>query len=528
MDELAARHSDHALPDRTPSVGQAAANVRLWDKRIRELEAQEGKHREQLEGALSNLRPDIDELAKRLSPTAPPVVEPSLERSERVLVQRGLSRLGFDPGPADGVFGGKTREAIRSWQSSAGYEATGLLTGEQAKMLIEEGDEEDPEDSGETEPGPPEEPVLVLEKSERILVQCGLSRLGFDPGPADGAFGRKTRGAIRSWQSSTGDEATGSLVREQADALIAEGKKGRCKRGPSPAQIKEAALGLKKSEWILVQRVLSHLGFDPDPEDGSPNRQTRLALIGWQLSAGYEATGFLTREQADALIGAGRDTEEPPPQPPIVPVFRDCPECPEMVVVPQGSFTMGSPASEKDRTDAEGPAHSANIGRRFAVGVYEVTRSEFGHFVSATGHRTKEPCWSHDDRKSTGIDWKDPGFHQTDRDPVVCVDWDDARAYADWLSQKTGKAYRLLDEWEVGIRGQDRNHDRPLLGQERVTAMPSCERRGSGSIFQAGAEHGVPRRLRVHRARGQLPREPMGASRHARQRLGMDVGLLDR
>ena len=454
MDELAARHSDRTLPDGKPSAGQAVANVRLWDERIRAMGALEGELREQLENALTKLRPVTDELAKRLSPTAPPVGEPRLERSERVLVQRGLSRLGFDPGPADGAFGEKTREAIRSWQSSTGDEATGQLTGEQAKKLIAQGNEEDPEDSGETVSEPHEEPVLVLEKSERILVQRGLSRLGFDPGPADGVFGRKTREAIRSWQSSTGDEATGLLARAQADTLIAEGKpKGKTERDekePSLVQRKEAALGLEKSERVLVQRGLSRLGFDPGPEDGSFNRQTRLALLRWQLLAGYEATGILAREQADALIEAGRDPEPQPPEPsvPRNRVFRDCPECPEMVVVPWGSFTMGSPVSEKGRRDAEGPAHSAKIERRFAVGVYEVTRGEFGHFVSATGHRTREPCWSRDDRKSTEIDWKNSGFHQTDRDPVVCVDWSDARAYADWLSQKTGKTYRLLDEWK--------------------------------------------------------------------------------
>lgn len=450
MDELAARHSGRTLPDKTPSVGQAAANVRLWDESIRKLEAQEGKHREVLQSTLAELRPVIDKLAMRLSATAPPVEQLRLERSERVLIQRGLLRLGFDPGPADGVFGEKTREAIRLWQSSTGDEATGLLTGGQAKKLIAEGTEESPEDSGETGPGLPEESALVLEKPERILVQRGLSSLGFDPGPADGVFGRKTREAIHSWQLSTGDEATGPLTREQANALIAEGKQERGEMEPSLAQRKEAALGLEKPEWVLVQRALSRLGFDPGPEDGSFNRQTRLALIRWQLLAGYEATGILAREQADALIEAGRNPE-PQSQEPSVPrnrVFRDCPECPEMVIVPWGSFTMGSPASEKGRRDAEGPAHSAKIERRFAVGVYEVTRSEFGHFVSATGHRTREPCWSRDDRKSTGIDWKNPGFHQTDRDPVVCVDWSDARAYADWLSQKTGKTYRLLDEWK--------------------------------------------------------------------------------
>lgn len=450
MDELAARHSVHAPPGRTPSVGQAAANVRLWDNRIRGLRVQERKLREDLESALVSLRPAISGLAKRLSPTVLPVVEPRLDRSERVLVQRGLSGLGFDPGPTDGVFGDKTREAILSWQSSAGYEAMGVLTGEQAKKLIAEGNEDRPKDREKTGPKPPEEPVLVLGKSDRVWVQRGLSRLGFDPGIADGVFGRKTREAIRSWQSSTGDEATGFLTREQADALIAKVTKETNEKEPSLAQRKEAALGLEKSERILVQRGLLRLGFDPGPGDGSFNGQARLALARWQLLAGYEATGFLAREQADALIEAGRELELQPREPTVSRnrVFRDCPECPEMVVVPQGSFTMGSPASEKGRTDAEGPAHSAKIERRFAVGVYEVTRGEFGHFASSAGHQTSGPCWSRDDRKSTGIDWKNPGFHQTDHDPVVCVNWNDARAYADWLSQKTGKTYRLLDEWK--------------------------------------------------------------------------------
>jgi formylglycine-generating enzyme len=88
----------------------------------------------------------------------------------------------------------------------------------------------------------------------------------------------------------------------------------------------------------------------------------------------------------------------------------------------------------------------------FAVGKYHVTRAEYARFVAATG-RTGDGCetWTERDQ---GKSWRDPGFPQTERDPVVCVSWDDAKAYAAWLSQTTGKAYRLLNEaeWEYAAR----------------------------------------------------------------------------
>jgi formylglycine-generating enzyme required for sulfatase activity len=66
-------------------------------------------------------------------------------------------------------------------------------------------------------------------------------------------------------------------------------------------------------------------------------------------------------------------------------VFRDCPDCPEMVVVPAGSFIMGSPASEQGRTDEEGPQHTVTIARPFAVGKFEVTFAEWKACVAGRG-----------------------------------------------------------------------------------------------------------------------------------------------
>ena len=128
--------------------------------------------------------------------------------------------------------------------------------------------------------------------------------------------------------------------------------------------------------------------------------------------------------------------------------FQDCPECPEMVVIPTGKFLMGSPPDELGRSDDEGPQHEVAIINAFALGRYEVTREEYARFVSST-HHAEDTCT---DRKRA--DFRDPGFQQTGQHPVVCVSLDDGQAYARWLSTKTGKRYRLPTEaeWEYAAR----------------------------------------------------------------------------
>jgi formylglycine-generating enzyme required for sulfatase activity len=119
--------------------------------------------------------------------------------------------------------------------------------------------------------------------------------------------------------------------------------------------------------------------------------------------------------------------------------FRDCPECPEMVVVPAGSFMMGSPESEAERRIDEGPQRKATIERPFAVGKYEVTFAEWDACVAAGAckHNPRDQGWGRGTR------------------PVINVSWDDiGKEYLPWLSRKTGKSYRLLTEmeWEYAAR----------------------------------------------------------------------------
>jgi formylglycine-generating enzyme required for sulfatase activity len=137
-------------------------------------------------------------------------------------------------------------------------------------------------------------------------------------------------------------------------------------------------------------------------------------------------------------------------------VFRDCEVCPDMVVLAPGTFRMGSPATETTRMDREGPVQTITFTRPFAVGKFEITRGEFARFVQET-NREMGGCNAWDGATleyAAGKNWREPGFAQTDSDPVVCVNWQDANAYGQWLAQKSGKSYRLPSEaeWEYAAR----------------------------------------------------------------------------
>lgn len=143
--------------------------------------------------------------------------------------------------------------------------------------------------------------------------------------------------------------------------------------------------------------------------------------------------------------------------------FRDCPTCPEMVVVPAGTFVMGTPSSGLDaaRASAEAQAVVVRLARPFAMGRHEVTRGEFTEFVRDSGYEIRPGCrtWDaalgrfNDDGRR---DWRNPGVpaEPTDLHPVSCVAWADAQAYARWLSRKTRQRYRLPSEaeWEYAAR----------------------------------------------------------------------------
>ncbi|RDI97073.1 formylglycine-generating enzyme family protein [Dyella solisilvae] len=147
--------------------------------------------------------------------------------------------------------------------------------------------------------------------------------------------------------------------------------------------------------------------------------------------------------------------------------FLDMPgQGPSMVVVPTGTFQMGAPDEEAGRQDAETPQHQVAISKGFALSRTAITVGQFREFVRASGYQPDSVKLGgasvYDEgtgamRDDSNATWQDDyvGHNADSRLPVVNVSWNDAKAYADWLSQRTGKTFRLPSEaeFEYALRG---------------------------------------------------------------------------
>jgi formylglycine-generating enzyme required for sulfatase activity len=140
--------------------------------------------------------------------------------------------------------------------------------------------------------------------------------------------------------------------------------------------------------------------------------------------------------------------------------LRDGSEGPSMVWIAGGRFKMGDIQGGGDPD--EQLVHEVSVGR-FAMGHYEVKVGEFRRFVNASGYRTEaekgDGCYVDKNGKGSweyvkDANWRNPNFSQNDNHPVVCISLHDATVYAEWLSQQTGKEYRLPTEaeWEYAAR----------------------------------------------------------------------------
>jgi formylglycine-generating enzyme required for sulfatase activity len=153
-------------------------------------------------------------------------------------------------------------------------------------------------------------------------------------------------------------------------------------------------------------------------------------------------------------------------------VFRECRNCPEMVVVPAGEVLMGSNAADIDSGLAaanEGPQHRAVVKQPVAVGRFEVTRDQYAAFVTSSGYKAGERCYTFEHNLPQERDQRsflNPGFVQGGNHPVVCVSWTDAKAYVQWLSQTTGKPYRLLSEAEFEYAARAGSNSRFGFGDD--------------------------------------------------------------
>jgi formylglycine-generating enzyme required for sulfatase activity len=199
------------------------------------------------------------------------------------------------------------------------------------------------------------------------------------------------------------------------------------------------------------------------PRRTSPKHVALLAVVAVLLvGAGWWAIHQPGWPMSAATPGQGRHAENTVAGAQPRAVFKDCAECPEMVVLPAGEFMMGSPANEVGRKDNEGLPRRVVIPKRFAIGRFMVTVDQFSRFVDETGMTVSDRCrlivgsdrddlvWGEEEATS----FRHPGFDTAASHPAVCVSWYEAQAYATWLQRRTGRPYRLLteSEWEYAAR----------------------------------------------------------------------------
>lgn len=185
--------------------------------------------------------------------------------------------------------------------------------------------------------------------------------------------------------------------------------------------------------------------------------------------------------QPPAPVKAG-----PPPAPGTV--LRDCPTCPEMTVLPGGRFKQGSASGYSSAR----LVHWVAVRRPIAMSTKPVTTDDFKQFITATG-RAMRGCDTYDGKWKSHPDlgWDRPGFSQTSDEPVTCVSWNDAEAYAKWLSAKTGHHYRLpsASEWEYAARaGTDTprpwgSEDRAACASANVADTSAARRYTGWTVF---------------------------------------------
>ena len=337
-----------------------------------------------------------DAVAPAVSPVSAPTpqtVESSLglERLERRQIQRVLASLGLGLGPADGLFGQRTRLAIRTYQKGKGLAETGYLTGEQAEALLE-----------------------LSEETKRRADDAAYAQ-------AQSSFSQEAYGMyLRDFP----DGRHVVQARERASALRAEAERAR----------EEARRKRAERETVArkdAERRADDAAFAQAKSVGTPESYQEY------LESFPGGRHFAEARRLRAEVAATARLVRKPTEPGTT--FRDCAECPQMVVIPVGSYTVRNLIGMEETYQGR-VTFAAPLG----VGVYEITFAEWDA-CRREGGCTDNPG--------------DEGWGRDNR-PVINVSWKDAQNYLHWLSNETGYTYRLLSEfeWEYAARGGTATH----------------------------------------------------------------------
>jgi len=347
--------------------------------------------------------------------------------------------------------------------------------------------------------------VIITAKGEVKVIDFGIARM---MAPKTPPAARQSGEAVPHWDSLTGltpSYASPQMLEHQAPdprddiyalACIAyEALTGRHPFGREAANVARER-GLQPMHAPALSRrqlkALAHgLEFDRDARTASAvefigelRGAQPLRAKGWIAAAGvllamlvagmYWLRGAALRTPAAARHAPQAATQQAPLLTPGK-VFRDCPTCPLMTVLPPGHFEQGAADEDAHATAFERPRHAVALAYSFGMGVNEITKGEFKEFIDATG-RAMDGCETYDGawRRNAGSSWNEVGYPQTPLHPVSCVSWQDAQAYVQWLSSKTGHRYRLpsASEWEYAAQG-DGGAD---CGQANIADATAVER----------------------------------------------------